>query len=154
MWQTQYKLKKADKLCCAFNATGIKLTYSKYLEVYIMLFTDYLDSIKNTEKETHFLEKLAETKNDLAQATEVPVVGKLMKSLVALSDYSCVETFEQSEHYNHIVGWDIDVNEETGNFNIYPGAQQRKKIFVVFAAVCAGILGLWLTFKCCRKKVK
>jgi len=119
-----------------------------------MLFTDFLDSAENTEQETRFFEELAKVMDDLAQATQAPVVGKLIKALIALSEYGNIEAFKQSEHYPSIEGWDIHFNPDTGNFSIYPGKEQRKKIFTVLAIIGAGLFFLWLFFRCRRKNKK
>ena len=119
-----------------------------------MLFTDFLDSAANTEQEARFFEELAKVKDDLAQAANIPFVGKLIRALVALGDYGSIEVFKHSQHYPSIEGWDIDINFDTGHFSIYPGAEQRKKIFAVLACIGAGLVFLWLCRKWCRRNKK
>jgi len=124
------------------------------LEDAIMLFTEYLDSVENTEQETRFFEELAKTRDDLSQAVDVPIVGKLIKALVTLSDLGSITEFKQTGHYHSIEGWDISINLETGNFSIYPGAEHRKKIFKVLAAIGIGLFLLWLCRRYRRRNKK
>jgi len=119
-----------------------------------MLFTAYLDSVENTEEEARFVEELSTTKEHLAQAARAPVVGKLMRALVALSDCGSIEAFMQTEYYGDIEGWDCYIDLDAGYLGIYPGAVMRKKIFGIFACICVGLFLLWLCRRCCRKKAK
>ena len=116
-----------------------------------MLFTEFLDSVANTEQEARFFEELAKVKDELAQAARAPFVGKMIRALVALSDYGSIEVFKHSEHYPNIEGWDADINFETGAFSIYPGAEQRKTIFKVMVCIGVGLFLLWLCRRCCRR---
>lgn len=113
-----------------------------------MLLTDYLDSIENTEQEQKFLQEISELKEPFEQASKVPVVGKLMKALVALGDSESIEEFKQSAHYAGIKGYDITFNDK-GHFSINPGAEQGKKAAIIFVAIVAGLLLLWL---CLRRR--
>jgi len=119
-----------------------------------MLFTEFLDSAANTENEARFFEELAKVKDELAQATRVPVVGKLIRALVVLGDYGSIEVFKESVHYPDIEGWDCYINFDKGHFSIYPGAEQRKKILMVLACIGAGLFFFWLCRRCCRRKKK
>ncbi|MCL2574274.1 MAG: hypothetical protein FWE34_06980 [Defluviitaleaceae bacterium] len=113
-----------------------------------MLLTDYLDTIENTDDEQLFLQKLAEIKDDLAQATKIPFVGKLMKTLITIGEYESIEEFKQSEHYKNIKGYKISVSDlEQGHFNIYPGGEQFKKMGKVLAVIGIGVLLLCLCLK-------
>jgi len=116
-----------------------------------MLFTDYLDSVANTEDEARFFEELAKLTADFKEVTQVPVVGKLFAAIVALSDCESIDEFKESGHYQDIEGWDISINLDTGLFAIYPGAAMRKKALGFLAFVCVGIFLLWLWRRCCRK---
>jgi len=117
-----------------------------------MLFTDYLDSVENTDQEARFFEELAKVKDDLAQATSVPIVGKLIRALVALEECGSVEVFKETGHYQCIEGWDISIDLDSGQFSIYPGAEHRKKILMVLALIGAGLFFLWLCRRHCRKR--
>jgi len=119
-----------------------------------MLFTEFLDSVANTEDEARFFEELDKVMEHLEQATNIPVVGKLIKAIAVLGELRSIEAFKETEHYQSIEGWDIYVDLDKGLLSIYPGAEQRKKIFTVMACIAAGIFLLWLCIKCCRKKMK
>lgn len=125
-----------------------------------MLLTEFLDSAANTEQEARLFEELAKIddlaniKDGLAQATKIPFVGKLIKALVALYDYGSIEAFKQSEYYPDIEGWDCYIDLDKGHISIYPGAEQRKKIFKVMAIIGAGLLFLWLCRRYRRRNKK
>ncbi|MCL2575974.1 MAG: hypothetical protein FWE33_06030 [Defluviitaleaceae bacterium] len=108
-----------------------------------MLFTEYLDSVENTEQETRLLEEIAKIEGDLAQAARIPVVGKGITALLALGELG-IEEFKQSGHYDNIKGLDIAIDLDKGVFAIYPGAVMRRKIFTVAGIVAAVLFGLWL----------
>jgi len=109
-----------------------------------MLFTEYLDSVENTDKEARLFEEINKLKSDLEQATSVPVVGKLITSLIALGDSGSIEAFKQTEHYHSFEGWDVLIDLDKGIFSIYPGAEFRKKIFGVLAVIGVVVFFVWL----------
>jgi len=114
-----------------------------------MLLTEYLDTIEGTEQEQLFLQKLADLKNEFAQATKVPFVGKLIRALVAFGDCESIEEFKQSEHYANIQGYNIAVMDlEKGFFSIHPGKEQLTKM-AIFSAIAAALI---LLFVLCRKR--
>jgi len=114
-----------------------------------MLFTVYLDSIENTEKEQQFLETVLAAKIGFEMAGKLPFVGKLMRALVALGEAQSIEEFKQSEHYESIVGYNISgVNLEKGYFNVTPGRDTMINVAKVAAIVFAVILLLRL----CRRR--
>ncbi|MCL2171627.1 MAG: hypothetical protein FWB71_05680 [Defluviitaleaceae bacterium] len=113
-----------------------------------MLFTEFLDKIENTDDEARFFKQLGNVVDDLKEAKEIPILGKLISAIVYLLELECITEFKQSEHYDVISGWDVIVDLDTGHFSVIPGPGHRKKIFKV-AAIIAGILFLiWL----CRRK--
>ena len=116
-----------------------------------MLLTEYLDSVQNTEQEARLLEELAKLKVYLEQGTGVPIVGKLVKAIVAFIDLGSIEAFKQSEHYRNIQGWDIKIDLDKGQFSIYPGSEQRKKVLLVLAGIAVGIFLLWLCIRRSRR---
>ncbi|MCL2217574.1 MAG: hypothetical protein FWB91_11235 [Defluviitaleaceae bacterium] len=117
-----------------------------------MLFTEYLDSVENTDDEARLLEEIAKFKDDLAQAVSVPLVGKIVRAIAALGELGSIEAFKQSEHYHYIEGWDASIDLDKGMFSLYPGAEQRKTILKILAFIGAGIFFLWLFCKCKRRK--
>jgi len=116
-----------------------------------MKFSDYLDSIENTEQEQQLKEQILIIRDDVKPAMNMPIIGKLLCSLVALGESETIEEFKYSGHYDNIKDWDIHVFDlEKGYFSIYPGAKHRKVIAKFLLGVCAGLFIFWLYRKCRR----
>jgi len=109
-----------------------------------MLLTQYLDSIANTQDEARFLQELEKIKGPFSQMSQVPLVGKMFTALAALGECESIEGFKESCHYGSLEGWDIYVNLDSGMFSIYPGPEQRKKLFKILGIAAAGLLVLGL----------
>jgi len=120
-----------------------------------MIFSDYLDSIENTEQEQQLLEQFAKNAADIQEGVnEAPFIGKIkiIGALLALGTAESIEAFRQSEYYEYLKDWEISVKDlEKGHFSLYPGAEQRKKIFAIAGAV---VLGIVLLVWCCKRRCK
>jgi len=117
-----------------------------------MLVSDYFDSIENTEDEAVFLSGLysllEKDIEDIRKAENIPIIGKLIKAMLALSKSESIHEFRQSEHYVSIKDWSIKVYDlEKGYINFYPGPKHLKKIFTVIAIV----IGIICIIKLCKK---
>ena len=119
-----------------------------------MIFTEYLESVENTEQEPRLIELISKHKNDFAQAARVPLAGKPINALIALGDCGSIEAFKKSEFYRDIEGWDVYINLDSGHISMYPGAKTRKKIFKALAIVGVGAFSLWLYRGYRRKHAK
>lgn len=104
-----------------------------------MLLTEYLDSIESTEQETEFIEKIAKLEEHFVQAAQTPVVGKMIRALIAFGQADSITDFKESEYYEAFKDWEIKIDPDTGGFSIIPGPKQRKKALIVLACVVAGI---------------
>ena len=107
-----------------------------------MLISKYLDSIEGTEKEPVFLNSFAELSEDkdVAKLLDKPIIGKLLRALVALRSSDSIEAFRNTEHYENIKDWGITVfNLEKGYISIHPGPKHIKKILSVVAIACVGL---------------
>ena len=124
-----------------------------------MTFSEYFNSIENTEQEQKALELFAksfsEVKDELAKAVNYPFIGKCLRALLALSKATSVTEFKQTDHYNNIKNWDINVDQlEKGNIQINPGPTHKEAIIEVAAMVGALLLGFWLGRKFGKSKKK
>ena len=117
-----------------------------------MIFSDYLDSIENTEQEQQLIEKFASVAADMEKATKVPLVGKKIGALIALGSAESIAAFRETEHYDRIKDWDVSINLETGSFSLSPSSEQKKKIVKIAVAAGVVILLSVLCCKCCAKK--
>jgi len=119
-----------------------------------MNFSEYLDSVENTEKEQQLLACFAKDKADFDEVIKVPIVGKLklFGAWAALANAESISEFKQTEHYGYLKSWEfIEHDLENGGFSLYPGAVLRKKIFTIMAIVGLAILFLvW----CCKRRSK
>ena len=117
-----------------------------------MIVSDYLYLIEGTEKEPMLLNSMVElTKDeDVAKVLNLPLVGKLLRALVALGASDSIATFRQTKHYEYIKDWGITVFDlKKGYISIHPGPKHLKIILPVIAIVGVGLLLLKL-----RKKHK
>lgn len=124
-----------------------------------MTVSEYLNSIENTEQEqkalASFAKAFCEVKDELAKAVNYPFVGKCLRALLALSQATSVTEFKQTNHYNNIKNWDINVDQlEKGNIQVTPGPAHKEAIIEVVAMVGALLLGFWLGGKFGKKKSK
>ena len=128
-----------------------------------MKFSEFCDSVENTEQEQQFLqfmkedENFGEAKKHLVKAEKIPVVGKVCTALVALSDYDSIAEFRESEYYPQIMDWDITYDPEAKSLSLNPGEVQMKQIkkaATVFGIVVAVLVALVLVLKFCRCKKK
>jgi len=117
----------------------------------MVLFTEFLDTAQNTEQEANFFEQLATVKEHLMPVANLPMVGKLIKALIAMDDMGSFEAFKESEHYKNVQGYDIVIDPNKGYFSIIPGAAQRKKILMVLGGAVLAILLIVLCIKKCRR---
>ena len=127
-----------------------------------MKFSEFCDSIENTEQEQQFLqfmkddENFGEAKKYLVKAEKIPVVGKVCTALMALSDYDSIAEFKESEYYPQIMDWNITFDPEAKSLSLNPGEAQMKQVkkaAMVFGIVVAVIAAIVLIRKfCCRKK--
>jgi len=119
-----------------------------------MRLNDYLASIQGTEQEEKLFEIIDKYKDDIAEAqgqtAQIPVVGKIVDAIVFLAERGNVADFLDSEYAELAQGLDVSVNLEKGMFNIYPGKEMRRKIFMVLGAVVAVIALLVLVCRKCR----
>ena len=104
-----------------------------------MLFTEYLESIANTEQEAEFMEKFAALQEHLTQVPNLPIVGKVIKSLIALGDAESIEDFMETEEFHAFGDWEITFNP-SGGFSLKPGATFRKKALKVLVIVVVGFI--------------
>ena len=107
-----------------------------------MKFSDYMDSVENTEQEDLLRQKLQDVKEFMEKIPNIPIIGKMLKALVAYGDSDGIEEFRQSAHYDNIKDWNISVPEiEKGNVSIQPGFAQWLKIinFIIIVCVCVSI---------------
>ena len=119
-----------------------------------MTISEFLDSIETTEQEQQFIDAIANIKDDLAQATQVPFVGELFTAILAIVDEGSIESFKQTEHFDTIKDFNISVFDiEKGYFSIWPGPKHQKIILKVAVGICAIILLIYLCRKfCCRRR--
>jgi len=124
-----------------------------------MKFSEFCDSIENTEQEQQFLqfmkddENFGEAKKYLVKAEKIPVVGKVCTALVALSDFDNIAEFRESEYYPQIMDWDITYDPEAKSLSLNPGEAQMKQVkkaAMVFGIVVAVIATLVVFLKICR----
>ena len=120
-----------------------------------MIFSEYLDSIENTEQEQQLLGQFTKTAAEIQEGVnEAPIMGKIkiIGALLALGSVESIEAFRQSEYYDYLKDWEISVKDlEKGHFSLYPGAAQRKKIFAIAGAV---VLAIVLFVWCCKRRCK
>ncbi|MCL2168755.1 MAG: hypothetical protein FWB74_01860 [Defluviitaleaceae bacterium] len=117
-----------------------------------MLFTEYLESVKGTEDEARLIEKIGELKEHFVEAREVPVAGKMIEGLIALEELGSIEAFLETHHIDNFEGWDVKIDFDKGQFSIYPGAQMRKKFFIIAGCVIAAIVLLVILIRKLRRK--
>ena len=104
-----------------------------------MKFTEFLDNVENTEQEGELLAQIGKMENELAQATQIPVVGKTIKALLAINEVGSITEFKETEHYAALEGWDCKIDFEKGAFSLYPGAAMRKKALKIVVIVLVGL---------------
>ena len=123
-----------------------------------MKFSEFCDSIENTEQEQQFLQYLkdddgfGQAKQHLEKAKKIPVVGKVCMALVALSDFDSIAEFKASEYYPQIMDWDITFDSEAKSLSLNLSDAQKKKaakVFFVVAAVVAALL-IFLKVRRCK----
>ena len=118
-----------------------------------MLFSEYLDSVENTEQETKLIEQLGLIKENAAWAVRIPLLGKILSALVVLSESENIEAFRQSEQYACVKDWNVTVfDHEAGAISITPSDKIKSKIAKIFTVVGALIFLLWLCRKFCCKR--
>jgi len=133
-----------------------------------MKFSEYLDSAENAGDEEKVLQQFSAIKEELAQQKltktqleilyKLPLLGKIMKAIIALGDAESIEAFRQSEHYATIKDWNTIVHdfgiENVPNITMYPSDAQMAKLFKVLAVIFGGVLLLLLCRKrCCKRSV-
>ena len=127
-----------------------------------MTVAEYLDSIENTDQEQATLAKISEmlglnnAKEELMKLTKIPVAGKVLKALVALSEAESVAEFKQTQHYNNIKNWAINADEfEKGQgISIQPGPVHKEVAIDIIAMILAVLFGFWLGRKFGKKRCK
>ena len=117
-----------------------------------MLFTDYLDEVQNTEEEARLFEVLAKLRDGYEEAVQVPVMGKAFAAVVALYDLGSIEEFKQSEHFDNMQGWNLEVNLNKDEFIPIPGDEFIMKAVKVVGVIGAGVAVLLLLRKLKRRR--
>lgn len=109
-----------------------------------MLLTEYLTEIAGTAEEKEFFESFDQPEmiEAFEQSSRIPFVGKLTSALVTLVEMKSIAEFELHPQFDHLKGWEIRIDEESGGISIVPGPKQRKVIFAVIGAIVAVIIGL------------
>jgi len=123
-----------------------------------MKFSEFCDTIENTEKEQQLLQylnkaELQDAKKVFVKMTRTPVMGKVFEALLALENYDSIEGFKQSEHYSNIKDYEFSVDFESNSLNIGVSEVQKKKMTkcVVIAAI---VIVLLIIFRKLRKRRK
>ena len=119
-----------------------------------MYVWEYLINVEDTADEQTLLRVLRETMcgeayEGIMKAARVPVIGKILKALIALGESDSIAEFRQTEHYENIKFWNIKVVDlEKGHFQIQPSVEQWIK-FGKITAVIVGFVAflMWL----CKK---
>jgi len=118
-----------------------------------MKFADYLDLVENTEDEQLLLKNAAEIRDDIAKVTWIPIVGKILTALIVLGECENIAEFRQSEQYDVIKDWNIEVSDiKKGHFSLYPSDAHLQIIKTVIIVVGAVLTLLWLRRKLRRKR--
>ena len=120
-----------------------------------MKFSDYLDSVENTDDEQLLKEQICKIKEDVQPALQIPVVGKVLTAALVLGESESIEAFRQTEHYEYIKDWNIAVHDlEKGAFSLYP-SDAHLKIVKVAAMVIGGLLAfLWIRRKLRKRRLR
>jgi len=129
-----------------------------------MKFSEFCDSIENTEQEQQFLqyvkEEYRETKeaiedeNSAAAIKRIPFVGKMVFALAALADCESLAEFRESEYYPVLVDdWDASYDPDTGKFSLGASAKVKKQAAKIFFVV-VGIIAVLLIFCKIRRRKK
>ena len=114
-----------------------------------MKFNEYLDMIESTGKEDLLKQRLSETKEYFSKAINVPVAGKIIRALIALSGTETIADFRQTTHYQNIKDWNVIVSGlENKNFKItvQPSCFHLKKLFKVLLFF-VGVIFLYKQYK-------
>jgi len=125
-----------------------------------MKFSEFCDTIENTEQEQQFLQFLKEdadfneVKENLEKVKKIPVLGKICKAMVALVDSESIAEFRESEYYPQFMDWNITFDPDAKNLSLSPGDAQKKKAVKIFSIVAAVIAVLLLVRKFPRRKKK
>jgi len=121
-----------------------------------MIVSEYLDSIQGTEKEQQLFKGLEIlNKEDVTKALEIPIVGKMLRSAVALANAESIAAYKETEYYEQIKDWGITVFDlEKGMISIHPGPKHMKKAIPVLAVLGVALLALilWKVKKNYRKR--
>ena len=121
-----------------------------------MKFSDYCDMIENTPEEQELLEfmrsdaSMQEAWEVLEKMQNMPVLGKVITALGELPEYESLADFRASEHYPHLMNWDISFDAERGSFAVSPGPKHMLVFKCIVAAIGLGVLLLVV----CRKMRK
>jgi len=119
-----------------------------------MKFSDYLDSVKNTDEEQKVKDKINEVKNEIAQAANIPVAGKYIRALLAFGESESAEKFEQTEDYEVIKDWNFsihgDINGDFG-FSLNPSKEAMRKVAIVVGIILGGIV-LFMVYRALRRR--
>jgi len=120
-----------------------------------MIFSEYLDSVENTEQESKLIEQLGMIKDGAAWVVRIPLIGKSINALIALADSENIEAFKQSEHYSYLKDWNVTVfDHESAAISISPSDKIKGKIAKVLVLVGAAMLLMWLCRKFCCNRTK
>ena len=118
-----------------------------------MKFSDYCDMIENTQQEQELFEfmrsneSMQEAWEVMEKMQNVPVLGKVIAALGKLPEYESIAAFRESEHYPHLMNWNISFDAEKGSFSLSPGPKHVEVIKGIASVI--GLVVLLLVV--CRK---
>ena len=122
-----------------------------------MTFAQFCDIAEGTEREQLMIEYLRkdemESLNQIpAKVLKAPVIGKVLKAVIALAESGSIAEFRQTEHFQYIKDWNFSFDAESGNFSLSPGEPQKQKLMKIFAAISAGFSIFLLCRKFCKRR--
>jgi len=139
--------------------TSTAISLLKNLEVIIMRFSEYCETVENTEQEQQLLQfmkqdKMKDAEKVFEKLSRIPVVGKLFSAVIALGDYESIEAYKQSEHYDNIKDWRFTIDYDKNSLSIGMNEEQQKKALKVLAIFGAIITLIVIARKlgCCKNK--
>ena len=123
-----------------------------------MLFSTYMDFLEGSEKEAAFFGFFSEVKENAEEMKplfNIPLVGKMLRHILALAEAENVADFRRTESYHYFSDWNVKVHKndtgDTPNFTMYPSDAALKKAAGVLLAIGAVVLALVL-YKIIRKR--
>jgi hypothetical protein len=122
-----------------------------------MIFAQFCDTAENTEQEQRLLQffksdDMKPVEEVFTKMARVPIVGKILKALVALGDYESIAAFRLSEHYQNLKDWNFNIDFDKKSMSVTPNDEQKKKAMKVLAVIGVIITLIILCRKFCRRK--